>query len=244
MKQGSFKAVCLVLLAAMAVGAAFGDDVTINSESKVLEYFDGDSDYVWNVTGSKFATKTDDGSWPQSSLIASWPQALSGTVREGQELKSLGVWGKFDRQGYNWIDIYPTAADGGEDAGAVGIKIPGRLQYIDIWVWGSSLSYTLEVYFRDGNGIVHAIPVGNLNFRGWKNLQARIPGSIPQAKRSQLMPLEFVKFRVWTPPTEPVGDFRVYFDQFKILTDTFESLYDGDELASPERIDELWNAGN
>jgi hypothetical protein len=241
MKQGSFKAVCLVLLAAMAVGSAFGDDITVNSESKVLESFDGDSSFVWKVAGSKFATKTDDDSWPKSSIIAAWPQALFGLNREEKELRSLGIWGKFDRQGYNWIDIYPTAAEGGEDAGPAEIAIPGRLQYLDMWVWGSCLRYTLEAYFRDANGIVHIIPMGNLDFQGWKNLQAQIPRTIPQTRRARIAPLSFVKFRVWTPPTEPVDDFRIYFDQIKILTDTFESLFDGNELASPERVEELWN---
>jgi hypothetical protein len=233
-----------VLLAAMAIGSTFGDDLTINSESKILESFDDDdSSYAWKVVGSKFATKTDADSWPQSSLIASWPQALFGSNRGEKPLKSLGVWGKFDRQGFNWIDIYPVAKDGGDDAPPEGIPIPGRLQYMDLWVWGSNLSYTLEAYFRDANGIIHIIPMGNLNFQGWKNLQVRIPASIPQSKRvlPRLASLTFIKFRVWTPPTEPVGDFRIYFDQFKILTDTFESLFDGNELASPERIQELWN---
>jgi hypothetical protein len=243
MKQGSFKAVCLMLLATMAIGAAFGDDITMNSTSVILESFDGDSPYVWKVAGSKFATKTDEDSWPKSSSIAAFPQALFGLNREEKDLRSLGIWGKFDRQGYNWIDIYPVEADGGDDAGPFEIPMPGRLQNMDIWVWGSNFDYTLEAYFRDHNGVIHIVPMGRLNFQGWRNVQARIPANIPQTKRilPSLAPLRLVKFRVWTPPYEPVGDFRIYFDQFKVLTDTFDSLYDGNELAMPERIQELWN---
>jgi hypothetical protein len=113
---------------------------------------------------------------------------------------------------------------------------------MDVWVWGSNLDYTLEAYFRDLNGVVHVVPIGHLNYEGWKDLQVRIPPGIPQSKRvlPRLAQLTFVKFRVWTPPTEPVADFRIYFDQFKILSDTFESLFDGNELALPERIQELW----
>jgi hypothetical protein len=246
MKQGSFKAVCLVLLAIIAVGAAFGDDITINSTSLVVESFDGDSPYAWKVLGSKFATKTDDGEWPQSAIIAAWPQALFGINREGKDLKSLGVWGKFDRQGFNWIDIYPVVADGGDDAGPVEIDMTGRVQYIDVWAWGSNLDFSLEAYFRDYRGVVHIIPMGSLNYQGWKNLQVRFPTQIPQSKRvlPRLAALSFVKFRVWTAPMEPVADFRIYFDQFKILTDTFETLFDGDELALPERVQELWNTNN
>jgi hypothetical protein len=251
MKQGSFRAVCLALLAAMAAGAAFGDDVTVNSASIVLESFDGDSPYAWKVQGSKFATKIDDDAWPQSSIVASWPRAINRTFSGEENKGSLGVWGKFDRQGSNWIDIYPSSAEGGDDAGPAEIPIRGRLQYVDAWVWGSNLDYTLEAYFRDSQGFVHVVSLGRLKVQGWKNLQVRIPSSIPQKTRAfsklafprEESYLTFVKFRVWTLPTAPVADFRVYFDQLKILTDTFDSIYDGDELALPERIEELWNAG-
>ena len=39
---------------------------------------------------------------------------------------------------------------------------------------------------------------------------------------------------------ERVDNFYVYFKQMKVLTDTFESLYDGDELGDPERVQQLW----
>jgi hypothetical protein len=87
--------------------------------------------------------------------------------------------------------------------------------------------------------------MGGIGHTGWKNLRAMIPNNIHQSKR--ILPryagLHFVKFRIWTQPTEKVGDFYIYFKQFKVLTDTFETLYDGDELADPERVQELWAAG-
>jgi hypothetical protein len=52
--------------------------------------------------------------------------------------------------------------------------------------------------------------------------------------------MHFVKFRVWTQPRERVDNFYFYFKQFKILTDIFESLFDGDELADPDLIPQLW----
>ncbi|AEF84950.1 outer membrane protein [Treponema primitia ZAS-2] len=243
MKQGSFKAVCFVLLALIAINAAFGDENTINSTSVILESFDGDSEYDWKVMGSKFATKTDDASWPQSTVISAWPQALFGINREGKDLKSLGLWGRFDRQGFNWVDVYPVTKGGDEPAE---IPIPGRIQYFDLWVWGSNLDYTIEAYFRDYQGVIHTLEMGHLNYQGWKDLQVRVPERIPQHKRvlPRLAALTFVKFRIWTPPWEQVADFRIYFDQFKIVTDTFESLFDGDELALPERVQELWNGNN
>jgi hypothetical protein len=174
--------------------------------------------------------------------------ALFGSNREGKELKALGVHGKFDRQGYNWIDVYPVAAGEGEgeEAEPVEIPIPGRARYLDMWVWGSNLNYYAEAYVRDYRGVVYVINLGELGYQGWKNLRATIPGNIPQGKRvlPRLASLSFVKFRIWTRPREPVDNFYVYFDQFKVLTDTFESTFDGDELANPERIQELWDTGS
>jgi hypothetical protein len=252
MKHGSFNAFWLILIvtAVVTAAAAFGDENTLSLESVILESFDGDSNYEWKLAASKFATKTDEETFPQISTIEAWPMALFGSNRDGKELKILGIHGKFDRQGYNWIDVYPTAGGdgggGGDEPEPAEIPIPGRVQALDIWVWGSNLKYNLEAYVRDYQGVVHVIELGNLGFQGWKNLKAAVPAGIPQGKRvlPRRASLTFVKFRVWTPPNEPVNDFYIYFDQFKILTDTFESIFDGDELADPERVQELWNAGS
>jgi hypothetical protein len=177
------------------------------------------------------------------SYVSSWPAAIFGANREGLPLKSLGIWGRFDRRGYNWIDVYPVAAGGGDDASPAEIPIPGRARYLDMWVWGSNLNYYVEVYVRDYQGVIHIIRLGDIGYTGWKNLRVAVPNNIPQSKRvlPRLAALTFVKFRIWTLPAEPVNNFYVYFDQFKVLTDVFELNYDGDELADPERVQELWN---
>jgi hypothetical protein len=260
MKQGCFKAVCLLILASLAATSAFGDEHTVDYESLVLEAFDGNTaheyvmdgntfnyEFEWKLDASKFATKTDDITYPQMAYVPSWPMALFGQNRENRELKSLGIWGRFDRRGYNWIDVYPVKSGGGDDdeAEPFEIPIPGRISYMDLWVWGSNLDFYLEAYLRDHEGVVHNIYMGNIGHTGWKNIRARIPNNVKQSKRilPRLAGLSFVKFRIWTQPTEKVHDFYVYLDQFKVLTDVFESLYDGDELANPERVQELW-AGN
>ena len=263
MKHGSIKAVCLVVLAFMTVMSVFGDEVTVDLTSIVLESFNGDTahewndgkhvrsyDFSWTLSASKFATKTKDGdgnevNYPLSTYVEAWPIALYGYNRQGKTLKSFGIHGRFDRQGYNWIDLYPVQGEG-DDAAAFEIPIPGRVRYLDLWVWGSNLDYYIEAYVRDFQGIVHIVKLGNIGYTGWKNLRAHIPNNVRQAKR--IIPayagLHFVKFRIWTQPTERVSDFYVYFKQFKVLTDTFESLFDGDELADPDMIPELWASGN
>ena len=265
MKQGSFRAVCLVLMIGVAAVSAYGDESTVNLLSRILDNFDGDSGYVWRTMASKFATRPDgEEVFPRLAYVNTWPSAVYGydparlqdpedrdrTV-EPASLKSLGLWGRFDRRGYNWIDIYPVREDeqgDGENGPAPAeIPIPGRVRQIDVWVWGSNLHYRLEAYVRDHLGIVHVLDLGSLHHTGWKNLQVQVPTNIPQARRvlPRRQSLTFVKFRVWTPPTEPVNNFYIYLDRLKILTDTFETHYDGEELGDPDRVQELWSgAGN
>jgi len=262
MKQGSFRAVrlavFLLVMLSLALFTVMGDEHTVDFESIILETFNGDSahswdfggktynfDFEWRADASKFASNIDDESYPKLAYIPSWPMALFGSNREDRDLQSLGVWGKFDRRGYNWIDIYPIIPGTGgddEDPEPFEIPIPGRIQYLDLWVWGSNMNYYMEAYFRDHQGVVYNLHLGNLAYQGWKNLRTRIPTSIPQSRR--ILPryagLTFVKFRIWTTPVERVDNFYIYMKQMKVLTDTFESLFDGDELADPERVQELW----
>jgi hypothetical protein len=245
MKHGSFKIfwLILILMAFNTAAAVFGDENTVSLESVILESFDGDSGYEWKTVASKFATKSDDETFPQVSLISSWPMALFGSNRDGKDLKVLGIHGKFDRQGYNWIDVYPVVSGGGENPDPFEIPLPGRVQMLDTWVWGANLNFYVEAYVRDYRGVVHVINMGSIAYQGWKNLRASIPNGIPQGKRilPRLAALKFVKFRIWTEPREQVRDFYIYIDQFKALTDRFESIFDGDELADSERVQELWN---
>ena len=261
MKQGSFRAVRLIIFLLFMLGLAtftvYGDENTVDYASIILESFDGNTthqwdfggktykyDFEWKADASKFASKIDDQSFPKTSYIPSWPMAMFGTNRDGKGYKSFGIWGKFDRRGYNWIDVYPvkTGTAQGEEPEPFEIPIPGRISYLDMWVWGSNLNYYLEAYFRDHQGVVYNLYMGSLAYQGWKNLRTKIPTSIPQSKRilPRLAGLTFVKFRIWTTPVERVDNFYIYFDQMKVLTDTFESLFDGDELADPDRVQELW----
>ena len=261
MKHGSIKAVCFIALACITVLSAYGDDRTVDLVSVVLERFNDETahewtegrrtrnfEFSWALAASKFATKStdDDGnetSYPIMAYIDTWPIAIYGYNREGNPIKSLGINGRFDRRGHNWIDIYPVNSEGGPFE----IPLPGRVHYLDVWVWGSNLNYSMEAYVRDHQGTVHIIRLGNLSYSGWKNLRANVPGSVPQSKRilPSLAALKFIKFRVWTQPTESVGNFYLYLSQFRVLTDTFESIFDGDELADPDILPQLWaNAGD
>jgi hypothetical protein len=251
MKQGCFKVVCLFLLVCGAAVPGFSDEITVNSESFIIESFDGDSvhewfiagrtnsyEFNWQVMGNRFASQ----GYPRLNLVSAWPQALFGFNRQGNDYRALGILGNFTRPGYNWVDVYPVAANEDGEEAAFEIPLPGRVQNLDLWIWGANLNFYLDAYVRDYQGVVHVIRMGDLNFKGWKNLRVPIPSNIRQSKRvlPNFAGLRFVKFRLWTRPAEQMGDFYVYLDQFKILSDTFESFFDGDDLADPEHVQELW----
>ena len=261
MKYGSIKAVCFVVLACVFVMPAIGDGQTVDLTSIVLESFNGDTTHEWNdgrrprtyefswaLRASKFATRSTDeeGSevvFPQATYVKAWPIAVFGFNRD--DLRSFGIRGRFDRQGYNWIDVYPVEG-GGEEGTPFEIPLPGRVRYFDLWVWSGNIDCYIEAMIRDYQGIVHTIHFGDIAHYGWRNMRAYIPNSIRQEKR--ILPshagLRFVKFRIWTRPTEKVDDFYIYFKQLKVLTDTFETMFDGDQLADPDIIPGLWSGGD
>jgi len=261
MKYGSIKAVCFVILACVVVMPAIGDGQTRALTSIVLESFNGDTvhewhdgrhprkfEFSWALDASKFATRNTDSDgnevvFPQSTYVKAWPISLFGYNRD--DLMSFGIRGRFDRQGYNWIDVYPVTGEG-DDAKPFEIPLPGRVRNFDLWVWSGNVDMYIEAMVRDYQGVVHTINFGNLAHTGWKNLWAFVPNNIRQDKRVQPSHagLKFVKFRIWTQPTERVGDFYLYFKQLKTLTDTFESMFDGDQLADPDIIPELWSGAD
>ena len=252
MKQGSFNVVRLaafLIFALVTVLSSFGDETTAQWRTVILEPFNESSGITWNLDASRFATKgTDEGDFPKMAFVEAWPIAVFGYNRNNElDLKSLGLHGRFDRRGFNWIDLYPVIGGDGDDRNEPReLPIPGRLRSIDMWVWGSNFDFYIEAYFRDHGGVIHIIRLGHINYVGWRNLRANIPTSIPQSRRTlpRFAGLTFVKFRVWTQPTERVSDFRIYFNQFQLLTDMFESLYDGNELGDPDFVQELWANSN
>jgi hypothetical protein len=261
MKQGSLKFICLIVWAFIAVLPGFSDEYTVNYESRILESFNGgdDAQYVWKTQASRFASQVRDENgetvqdsngnaerYPITAYVETWPIAVFGYNRNNdQTLRSLGIRGQFDRQGYNWIDLYPVLADD-SDENPYEIPIPGRVANFDMCVWGANFRYYIEIYVRDYRGVVHAVRLGDISYAGWRNLRVNIPTNIRQSRRTlpSYAGLTFVKFRIWTYPDERVGDFYIYFKQLKILTDTFEALFDGNELADPDYVDSLWSEGS
>jgi hypothetical protein len=266
----------LTMLLALSVAPVWADDVAQDLQSIVIESFDDPAqrvvsysgltekqDRIWVAEGSKFATDNttemrkkqkqdnpdaNDGiKYPRYNYFDTWPDALFGSNSDKLPLKSFGINCKFDRKGFNWIEIYPAKKDKDKNGNFVSqpIGLPGIVKKLDFWVWGSNYKYYLELHFRDARGIPFVVDCGDVNFQGWRNISVDIPGSIPQLRTHlpRYQGIELTKIVLRTDPNEDVSGFYIYFDQFKILTDTHQNPFDGRDLIKPEFIDKNWNGG-
>jgi hypothetical protein len=216
----------LPLLLLLCTVLAVADEETVNLQSKVIASFDDPDGMQWIVQGSKFVTKD----FPQATTVRTWPDSLYGRNPEQKNLIALGIPARKGSDG----KLAPAS-----------LALPGRVKSLDLWVWGSNFNYTMDVHLRDFEGVDRVLHMGSLNYPGWKNLSVGITGNIPQSRRyiPRFQALDLTKFVIWTTPTEKVDDFYVFLDEVKILTDLFESRFDGDNLADPKTLDQLWAQG-
>jgi hypothetical protein len=238
-RAGLFLIVALLVLQICVGTALFADERTQNLQSVIIESFDPETRASdWYVRGSKFSTQE----FPKYTFVKAWPEALYGSNREGVDYEVLGINTKFDRQGYNYVEIFPVIEVDGELVSNP-LPIPGNVKIIDLWVWGSEYDYYVELHLSDYTGVVHVLNLGDINYTGWQNLRVSVPSYIPQARAyiPYLKGLELVKLVLWTKPKEQVDNFFTYIDQIKCLTDMFVSRFDGDDLSNPERLNEVWS---
>lgn len=226
MKQGGFMFACFVLMMAFCILPVTSQEYNKSFQTYSVDSFDGSEevDWTWTVQGSKFAT---DG-FPTLQIFDGMPQALKVMYPENENntKRFLGVQSKFNRMGDNWFDIIPTV-----DGRPYEIPLKGEVARLDMWVWGADYFYELEVLVRDAVGRVHVLPIGWLNFKGWKNLGVSIPSSIKQStKYLGKESLSLVCFRVRSNPNERVDNFYFFIDEIMALTNVFVDSYDGYDL--------------
>lgn len=162
---------------------------------------------------------------PSDLVPESWSADGRGTKKE----KILAIHFQFKYPGYNNVTIIPPQP----------IRFPGRVQGMSMWVHGRGKDYYLEAIVKDYTGQSHIIKFGSLNFVGWKPLKAMIPGNIPQSIESypQTKTLVLEKFVVRSSPSEMTEEVFFAFDQLKVLTESFEVNFDGQDLDKAFKTD-------
>ncbi len=226
-------AISLLLLTAL-IGMFFYQPTNVNADdkerlvvSKVLESFET-NDRNWDGEGSKYTKK----GFPQvKPMVNSWPQALFGRVGDEENKYCFGARTSYFRMGYNSLKVKPEEP----------IEIPGLIKSFFIWIWGANYSYDVELQITDFKGISYKLPVGRLNYLGWKVHQVEVPPSVPQLQKTlpRIKHLKFDNFTIWSLPGSNLEGFNVYFDHFTVLTDVANETYDGDDLST--EADTIWS---
>jgi len=272
MKQNIARALSLslVLLSLLGVGGLFADENTVNLESVVIQNFDDSAKEPWFLIASKFATAGFPKlnyvkSWPQALYGSNVDN------KDLRVLGVAMLFDRKEYNWVDLVPGTKTGEGADAQYAPTELPLPGRVKMLDMWVWSGNYDYYMEAFVRDYKGIVHIIPLGDLAFVGWKNIRINIPENIPQSKKylPKREGLSFVKLRIWTRPTENVAimikgndpdpkdpdyqtkidarnldkSVKFYFDNIKVLTDTFETLYDGDSLTRPDILKDAWGEG-
>lgn len=139
----------------------------------------------------------------------------------------LGAKVIFFKRGFDQFSILPEHP----------IPIEGVVKTISIWVVGRNTNHELSVLVRGMDGAVAKIPIGKLNFVGWKQLTVAIPQSIVQTDYhySDRSGIDIEGFVIDTAPLEAYGTFYVYFDDMTAVTDLFAQ-----EQRSPDDMSDAW----
>ncbi|MDR3356289.1 MAG: flagellar filament outer layer protein FlaA [Spirochaetaceae bacterium] len=145
------------------------------------------------------------------------------------DTKVLGVKVDFLRRGYT--SLYITAARP--------IPVEGIVKTVSLWVAGRNYNHRLVLLIQDFYGRGFEIPMGRLNFQGWKNLTAVIP---PQQELGMngivqknyhygnVSGLKIVGVRIDCDLADTYGAYFVYLDDLRAVTDLFsENLRDADD---------------
>jgi len=143
----------------------------------------------------------------------------------------LGTRVDYLRRGYNSFTVRPVRP----------IPIEGITKTVSVWVAGRNFNHDLVLLIQDYFGRNYEIYVGKLNFQGWKKLTVAIPpqstdGVNGVVQRSyhynNQMGIKIMGFRIDCDPLEAYGNYYVYFDDLRAVTDLFaENNRDPDDMA-------------
>ncbi len=222
-------------------------------KAMVIEDFESPGDWVVEAVPKKnpdpkknpvpaLELKYIDGS-PSDLRAEAWAADKKGMEKK----KCLGVHFRFKYPGYNSVHILPPLEVQWDDPGKKvttydartgkeiqerALQLPGRVKGISVWIHGRGNDFYLEGWIKDWRGEVHIVKFGSLNFVGWRPLRAYIPRYVPQSIQSypQTKIMKLMRFVIRATPEATTEDVYVFLDQFKVLTDTFEVNFDGQEL--------------
>ncbi len=145
-----------------------------------------------------------------------------------------GVKTEFYSRGYNEILIKAKRP----------VPIEGITKTVTVWVAGRNYNHILWLELKDFFGNSYELPMGKLNFQGWKKLSVAIPPQNPDGRTGIVqrnfhytshMGLRVVGFRVQCDPEEAFGTYYIYLDDLRAVTDLF-----AEDSRDPDDMPDTW----
>ncbi|HUX38979.1 MAG TPA: flagellar filament outer layer protein FlaA, partial [Rectinemataceae bacterium] len=124
------------------------------------------------------------------------------------------------------------------------IPIEGITKTISVWVVGRNYDNVLEIIVSDFFGREYTLPMGTLNFQGWKKMTIAIPpqgadGSTGIVQRNfhyaSNMGIKVVGFKILCDPMQAYGSYYIYFDDMRAVTDLF-----AEDNRDPDDMSDAW----
>lgn len=135
----------------------------------------------------------------------------------------IGVRTDFYRRGAVSLSLTPVRP----------LAVPGIVKTISVWVVGRNFNHQLSLVIEDYFGNVNVLPMGRLNFSGWKQLTVAVPPTIIQRNPHYNIQtgLKIRGFVIDADIMESYGTYYVYFDDLRAVTDLFaEESRDPDDM--------------
>ncbi len=139
----------------------------------------------------------------------------------------LGVRVDFLRRGNTTISIAPVRP----------LQVPGITKTISVWVVGRNFNHRLNVVVEDFFGRRSTLPMGTLNFSGWKRLTVAVPPTVEQRNPhyNNQQGIQIVGFTIEPNMLEAIGTYYVYLDDLRVWTDLFS-----EDNRDPDDMDDGW----
>jgi hypothetical protein len=124
------------------------------------------------------------------------------------------------------------------------IPIEGITKTLSVWIIGRNYNHVLWVELKDFFGNSFELPMGKLNFQGWKKLSVAVPPQNPDGRTGIVqrnfhytshMGLKVTGFRIECDPDEAYGTYYIYFDDLRAVTDLF-----AEDSRDPDDMPDTW----
>jgi len=183
-------------------------------------------------------------------------EEYSPTKLGKEKKKNLGLHFRFRYPGNNSVSLEPPMELDWKERTPVktydqaarkdiqerGLQLPGRVKAISMWVHARGFPYTIELWVKDYRGDVHILEKKSINFVGWRPLTFEIPRDMPQSSDTYPVTRVSKLVKIVIREVTNIGgeysgtsvrnsqDIYVFLDQIKVLTDTYEVFFDGQDL--------------